>query len=339
MKDQPVSRPNARRIIDTIIEAMHKGTEPFDDEFSLVPSDFEVQLHPEAYTELASIFPLIEERAIARLNREIERLNTTQGSGLFHRLATSLKHLLPLAWLRKSTDASTNPLPAVRHKPAGYGWRIQFNMTLASDADLGYIAVIGQLAAPRRDNLAGPKTHRLTIRGTDGSFKTRLLGEGVRVTPPPETSVPQTTTPEPTPAETAATVRTAIARSAESPPKRSDRPLAQLSYKDDDGEHTFSMEQTEIAIGRGGDDDQPVDLLLHTLPDVSRQHLRLRYEPTRQTFLIKDVSSYGTTIDGRPVTPSIDKTTRQDLDHWEPIPPETTIGLAGVLFIDFKSLV
>ncbi len=98
------------------------------------------------------------------------------------------------------------------------------------------------------------------------------------------------------------------------------------------------MTRQEIAIGRGGD-GTTVDLQLHTLPDVSREHLRLRYEPTRQRFLIKDVSSYGTTIDSRPVTPSLDKTTREDLDRWEPIPPETTIGLAGVLFIDFKSLV
>ena len=122
-------------------------------------------------------------------------------------------------------------------------------------------------------------------------------------------------------------------------PEVSGVPLAHLAFKDDDGPRTFTMTRSEIAVGRGGDEDRPVDLQLRTLPDVSREHLRLRYDATRQTFLIKDVSSYGTTLDGRPVTPSIDKTNQQDLDHWEPLLPETTIGLAGVLFIDFKSLV
>lgn len=340
MSHQPAARPDARRIIDTIVEAMRKGTEPFDDEFSLVPSEFDIELHPEAYNELESIFPIIEERAIVQLDRELDALNAGAGGNVLKRFAAWLKSMVSLPWVRKAADASTKRLPASRHKPAGYSWRIRFNMTLNPEADIGYIAVIAQLAAPRRDNLAGPKTLRLTVRGADGSFKTRLLGPGERVTPAPETPVPLTASPEPAPAEAAATVRTTVAPASEPPtPEPSDRPLAQLTYKDDDGEHTFSMECTEIAVGRGGDDEQPVDLLLHTLPDVSRQHLRLRYESTRQTFLIKDVSSYGTTIDGRPVTPSIDKTTRQDLDHWEPIPPETTIGLAGVLFIDFKSLV
>ena len=340
MREQPTVRPDARRIIDTIVEAMRKGTEPFDDEFSLVPSEFDVEVHPEAYNELESIFPILEERAIVRLDRELEAMNTTGGRNVLRRLAAWLKRIVTLAWVRKAADASTKRLPAARHKPAGYSWRIRFNMTLDPRADLGYIAVIAQLAAPRRDNLAGPKTHRLTVRSADGSFKTRLLGQGERLTPPSETPVAQTTPPEASPAEAAATARTAIAPSSEPTlPEMSERPLARLSYKDDDGQHTFSMNQMEIAVGRGGDEGQQVDLLLHTLSDVSREHLRLRYQPTRQTFLLKDLSSYGTTIDGRPVPPSIDKTTRQDLDHWEPIPPETTIGLAGVLFIDFKSLV
>ncbi len=72
MREQPATRPDARTIIDTIVEAMRKGTEPFDDAFSLVPSEFDVELHPEAYSELESIFPIIEERAVVRLDQELE---------------------------------------------------------------------------------------------------------------------------------------------------------------------------------------------------------------------------------------------------------------------------
>ncbi len=339
MRDQPATRPDARRIIDTIVEAMRKGTESFDDAFSLVPSEFDVELHPEAYTELESIFPIIEERAIVRLDQELEGMNTGGGRSVLQRLAAWFKRIVTLVWRRKTADASTKKLPAARYRPAGYSWRIRFNMTLAPQAELGYIAVMAQLAAPRRDNLAGPKTQRLTVRGADGSFKTRMIGPGEHVTPLLETPVLQTPPPDPALAESRATVRTTVpTATSPAPPEPSDRPLAQLSFKDDNDEHTFTMTRQEIAIGRGGD-GATVDLQLHTLPDVSREHLRLRYEPTRQRFLIKDLSSYGTTIDSRPVTPSLDKTTREDLDHWEPIPPETTIGLAGVLFIDFKSLV
>lgn len=342
MREHTATRPDARRIIDTIIEAMREGIEPFDDEFSLVPSDFDVELHPEAYKELESIFPIIEERALVRLERELEALNTSGGGHLLRRLAAWVKRVVTLAWVHKAAEASTKRLPAARHKPAGYSWRLRFNMTLDPQADLGYVAVIALLAAPRRDSLAGPQTRRLTVRGADGTFKTRMLSPGDRVTSPPETPVSPTTSSEAPAAEAPPTERTAVAVAPASGPTKPEvrgPSLARLSYKDDDGEHTYLMIRNEIAVGRGGDENQRVDLQLHTLPDVSRHHLRLRYDPARQTFLLKDVSSYGTTIDGRPVAPSIDKTTRQDLDHWEPIPPETTIGLAGVLFIDFKSLV
>jgi hypothetical protein len=241
----------------------------------------------------------------------------------------------------KPDDAANGPgkPPASRFKPAGYGWRIRFNMTLDPTANLGYIAVIAQLAAPRRDNLAGPKTRRLTVRGTDGSFKTRMLRADEHVTTPTDASVASSEPPAPSASDGAATVRTVTPAAAA--PEASvpiDQPLARLSFKDDDGPRTFTMTRQEITVGRD-DNAQQVDLQLKTLPDVSREHLRLRYDPTDKTFLIKDVSSYGTTIDGRLIPPSIDKTTRRDRNHWEPIPPETTIGLAGVLFIDFKSLV
>jgi len=316
-KEPKSTRPDARKIIDTIVEAMREGTEPFDDAFNLVPSEFDVELHPDAYTELESIFPIIEERAGVRLDQELDLLNRSGGS-LLGRMT---------AWLKRGNAQDTpEQATTARFKPAGYGWRIRFSMTLDLEAGLGYVAVIAQLAATQPSNLAGPKTRRLTIRGDDGQFKTRKLGDGERVTPSPAEPVSKTATAAHT---GGATEETAPAG----------RALARLSFKDDDGPRTFTMNKTEIVVGRGDDDGYPIDLALRTLPDVSREHLRLRFEPTRKAFLIKDISSYGTTIDGRPVPPSIDKATREDCNHWEPIPTETTLGLAGVLFIDFKSLV
>ena len=330
MKDPTATRPDAKTIIDTIVEAMQKGAEPFDEDFSLVPSEFDVELHPDTYNELESIFPLIEERATVRLDRKLDQMNRTGGS-FFDRMT---------GWFKRDQPANDAAASAgtERYKPAGFGWQIRFNMTLDPEADAGYIAVMAILAAPRRDNLAGPKTRRLTVRETDGSFKTQRIQLTESEAPAPEAPAAS-----PAPADPKATVRTAVAQTApavsdEATPATPGRALARLSFKDDDGPRTFTMTRQEIAVGRGDEEETTLDLQLRTLPDVSRTHMHLRYDETQKTFLIKDVSSYGTTIDGRPVTPSLDKETRQDHDRWEPIPPETTIGLAGVLFIDFKSL-
>ncbi len=199
-------------------------------------------------------------------------------------------------------------------------------MSLDPQAELGDIAVIALLAPSRRDNLAGPKTRRLTIRGVDGSFKTRTLKEE-------DARSEHTGKPSPPADSSQATVRVSASKRAASAPGPT---LARLSFKDEDGPRTFTMTQPEIIVGRGGDGIH-VDLQVNTLADVSRRHLLLRYHAEKNTFQVKDISSYGTTIDGRPVRP--ESATDQAPSAWEPIPPETTIGLAGVLFIDFKSLV
>ena len=328
MKEQTATRPNIETIIDTIVEAMRKGIEPFGADFSLVPSVFEVQLHPEAYEELKDIFPRAEAHAVKRLDTELEQMNRTPGS-LLRRMTSWFKQDQPAA-------AATPETPTARYERAGYGWQIRFGMTLDPQAGLGYVAVVALLAASRSDDLAGPKTHRLTVRIANGAFKTHKISFDEPVPSSPEASLAQAR-----PAESQETVRTpqaAPTASGQAAPAASGQALARLSFKDDNGPRTFTMSRQEIAVGRGGVEETTVDLQLHTLPDVSRQHLCLRYDPAKKTFLIKDVSSYGTTIDGKPVTPSVDPESRQDHNRWEPIPPETTIGLAGVLFIDFKSL-
>ncbi len=334
MKEQAVTRPDAKRIIDTIVEALHKGIERFDEEFSLVPGEYEVLLHPAAYEELAPIFPYVRERAEVRLNRELDRLNGTGLPHVVRRLAAWIKRLFKSEGIRQAADASARSFRPARYKPAGFGWRIAFEVALDEDADLGYVAVVATLAAPRRDNLAGPQTLRLTLRGADGSFQTRLLPAGA-----PTLAAADAGTPPPSATSQPAPATRRSHPGAEAGLEAPGTPLARLSFRDEGGPQTYLMTTPEIAVGRGGDGAEGVHLLVQTLPDVSREHLRLRYDAARNTFLIKDVSTYGTTVDGRPVQPSREKATHGDLDHWEPLPAQTTIGLAGVLFIDFKSMV
>ena len=67
-----------------------------------------------------------------------------------------------------------------------------------------------------------------------------------------------------------------------------ERPYGEIRYEDDSGPQLFVMTQSEIAIGRGGD-DLHVHLALYTNDEVSREHLRIRHDPARG-FLIQDKS-------------------------------------------------
>lgn len=333
MKKQIAKRPDAKKIIDTLVEAMQAGVEHFDDEFSLVPAEYEVRLHPDAYEEMKSIFPYIEERAEVQLNKALDQLNETGVPHLLRRIADWLRGFARLSWLHKAADASAKKLPPARYKHAGYGWSIRFDMTLDPEATLGYVAVVADLAAPQGETFAGPKTQRMTLRLPSGGFKTKTLQTKKEASPVPVMSDGDSlaTRREPVPKHGKSGVVARLPVSG--------RNLAQLVYKDDNGSHSFKMAMEEITIGRGGEGHEHVHLQLKTVPDVSREHVRIRYLSSDRRFEIKDVSSYGTTVNGRHVPTSRDKATGQDLDHWEPLPEKSTISLAGVILIDFESVI
>ena len=114
---------------------------------------------------------------------------------------------------------------------------------------------------------------------------------------------------------------------------------ANLAYQDDTGAHTFQMTKDLLKIGRGSADHW-VDLKLKAKKDVSREHLQIRRDPSNGQLFIKDLSSLGTTVDGKRVPPSIEHLDGEDVDAniEVPLPAKARIGLAGVLFIDFKAV-
>lgn len=114
---------------------------------------------------------------------------------------------------------------------------------------------------------------------------------------------------------------------------------ANLAYQDDTGAHTFQMTKDLLKIGRGSADHW-VDLKLKAKQDISREHLQIRRDPSNGQLFIKDLSSLGTTVDGRRVPRSIQHVNGEDLDAniEVPLPAKARIGLAGVLFIDFKAV-
>jgi hypothetical protein len=117
------------------------------------------------------------------------------------------------------------------------------------------------------------------------------------------------------------------------------RLLATLSFTDERGPQLFRMEKPSLVVGRGGP-GYWVDVKVKTTFDVSREHLRLRHDAATGTFYLKDVSRLGTTLDGVRIPSSMEhvgSAAGKDLDREVPLPSRATIGLAGVLFLEFRA--
>ena len=65
------------------------------------------------------------------------------------------------------------------------------------------------------------------------------------------------------------------------------------------GPKTFEVTKNQMVIGRGGR-SYWVDLKLETLPDVSREHCRIRRDAETGRFTIEDVSQFGTAVTASP---------------------------------------
>jgi hypothetical protein len=114
---------------------------------------------------------------------------------------------------------------------------------------------------------------------------------------------------------------------------------ARLSYEDDTGRHDFDMVKEEIKVGRGGPNEW-VDLKLITTKDVSREHFQVRRDAQSGQFFIKDLSTFGTWVNMKRVTPSVEMqdNAEQDKNIEEPLPAKAEINLADVLTVHFKAL-
>jgi FHA domain len=122
-------------------------------------------------------------------------------------------------------------------------------------------------------------------------------------------------------------------------PEETPKTWARIEYEDDRGKQTYLMMKNQIVVGRGGREHW-VDLKLYTLPDVSREHFRLRYDAATKQFYIKDVSSLGTTVNGEGIPSSIEITNDEECDKNVEVqlPPKANIGLADVVVLNFEAV-
>ncbi|SPE36538.1 Forkhead-associated protein [Candidatus Sulfopaludibacter sp. SbA3] len=186
------------------------------------------------------------------------------------------------------------------------GWQVRILENTDDDVEGGDIVIYSELALPAKAELgAGSMTKRIATR--------RLAGV--------ETTAPVKYEKAPTPE-----------------PQNDGTTLAVIEYEDNGGRKVFRMTRDQIVVGRGGR-DYWTDLKLDTLPDVSREHFRLRRDAESGQFFLKDLSRLGTTINGDKAPCSIDFSgaEKRDLNVEAPVPSPARIGLADVLYLEFRS--
>jgi hypothetical protein len=112
---------------------------------------------------------------------------------------------------------------------------------------------------------------------------------------------------------------------------------ARLTYRDKLGEHEHAVVRDQVTIGRGGL-AFPVDIRVSTSEDVSREHARIRRDAASGQFFLIDLSTLGTTLNGRHVPRGVEE--RDGIKHENgaetALPPRARIGLAETVFLDFE---
>jgi FHA domain-containing protein len=185
------------------------------------------------------------------------------------------------------------------HSASG-GWHVEFLPDPDGDMSEGDLLVDSELVLPARPDLGvGERTRRITT-----------VHAGHR-----------TTTRE-------QTVNQAAAAPAI---------LARIAYRDATGDHSYDVAKDSVTIGRGGI-AFPVDVRIAASPDVSREHVRIRRDPKTGAFFLIDLSTLGTTLNGRHVPRGFDDSqgTKRENGAETALPDAGRIGLADTVFLEFR---
>jgi hypothetical protein len=115
--------------------------------------------------------------------------------------------------------------------------------------------------------------------------------------------------------------------------------LARVRYRDSGMDKTFVMTSDEIVIGRGGKAVW-VDLKLEGPADISREHCRIRRDAKTGTFFIRDLSQFGTAVNGAPIPNSVERAEggeKVDRNREVLLPSPARITLADVCTLEFEA--
>jgi hypothetical protein len=215
----------------------------------------------------------------------------------------------------KLQDLNTSASPSLLSRALGVGqaepieykkleedWLVEFLPDPDDRLEKGEIEIYSELGTePRGEFGAGAMTVLISKRSADGQLSQRLSPAGAG--------------------------------------KPSRKIYARLRFEDKSGPQTFAVTKDQVVIGRGGKSFW-VDLKLEAPADVSREHCRLRRDPDKNRFFIKDVSQFGTTVNGERLPSSVEISEsgeKHDRNVEVPLPERARIGLADVLYLDFET--
>jgi hypothetical protein len=209
-------------------------------------------------------------------------------------------------------------------KPAG-GWGIAFHQNVDEGVNPGDLVIESTLALPEKPGMGtGMETRRVrTIRsgGVSRVVSTMIDSQSGGAADQAARAQAETVAPA-------------------TPTKRPDeKAFARITWSDKRGRQTFLMTTNQIVAGRGGSDHY-VHLKLEGAPDISREHFRLRRDEQTGEFFIRDLSAYGTAVNGKKLPSSIEEVNgvRRDINREEPLPRKASIRLADALTLEFEAV-
>jgi hypothetical protein len=211
-----------------------------------------------------------------------------------------LNHRSPIKrWFKRLTRDSE---PQIDN--AGAEWLVEFRADPDGDMNEGDLLIDSELVLPARPDLGvGERTRRMTTIHTGRRTTTREYTVN---------RVPQATA---------------------SPV------FARVTYDDTSGQHSHDVVKDSVTIGRGGI-AYPVDVRIVSSVDVSREHARIRRDRETGRFYLIDLSSLGTTLNGRHVPRGYEEHdgAKRENGVETPLPDTARIGLADIVFLDFRKV-
>ena len=217
-------------------------------------------------------------------------------------LAEELDGLNQRSLVRRYADRITGKSPPPVERAAAE-WHVEFLPDPDGEVAEGAILIDSELRLPPSPELGtGDRTRRIT---------TVHLGQ--RVTTRQRTS---TDAVSPTSATSA---------------------FARLTYDDDAGHHAIDIAKESVTIGRGGI-TYPVDIKIASSADVSREHARIRRDAESGRFFLIDLSTLGTTLNGRHVPRGYDDVegSKRENGLETPLSSGARIGLADTVYLQFE---
>jgi len=258
---------------------------------SLVPSIYRIYLSPDDFEPFRNVVPFIAGEIRKALDERLAKWNRSKKSiakGLLEKIGAG--EAIAVQQTVRVADV----------------WTVEIYPDLDGKLQAGEIEVYSDLGAPEKPEYGV------------GSMTRKIFPKAPEPTPAPE--VP----------DTSATVATGTPKPPVTSPPQDDgtkgRAFAYIRYADQEGPKVVEVTKNQIMIGRGGR-SYWVDLKLETLPDVSREHCRIRRDAETGRFTIEDLSQFGTAVNGTPV----------GKNSMAELPARSTISLAGVIDLQWES--